>query len=366
MLRLALLALGAIGAACMIAVNVRYAMATSDTEIDATIAAIYMATITLVGLTFHAVALRTWRYSRLWSILIGLVAVAAMLASLSNSLGFMAVRGSKTTAEIEKTTTAIADARAELAALRARREGLPAMPPATEASVDAAREAVAAAVVQRGAECQRRGPLCRDREADERRAREALSTAETARAATVERETIDTHIAALTATIGKAGPVPTINAQGAALATLFGLPATWADTISTWQQALLVVLMELAVIVSLIAAELMGRISPQNAQSEALTVDLKSEQGEVEVGTAKDFAVANLWPQDNGSVTLTEAYRGYCQWCQSEGLHSMPALRFAQDFTAIVRGLGLTIQEKGETIEIVGARFAETRLLAAE
>jgi hypothetical protein len=31
-----------------------------------------------------------------------------------------------------------------------------------------------------------------------------------------------------------------------------------------------------------------------------------------------------------------------------------------------VRGLGLTIQEKGETIEIVGARFAETRLLAAE
>lgn len=43
MLRPALLGLGSIGAACVMAVNVRYAIATSDTQIDATIASIYMA-----------------------------------------------------------------------------------------------------------------------------------------------------------------------------------------------------------------------------------------------------------------------------------------------------------------------------------
>ena len=364
MLRLALLALGAIGAACVIAVNVRYAMATSATEIDATLAAIYMATITLVGLTFHAVALRTWRYSRLWSILIGVVAVGAMLASLSNSLGFMAVRGSKTTAEIEKTTTAVADARTELAALRARREALPAFTPTTVAQVEAAREFVETAVQQRDAECQQRGPLCRDREADERTAREKLLAVQAQRSTTITTEEIDARIEVAMLALGKQGPVRSVDAQGAALATLLGVPSSWAATISIWQQALLVILMELAVIASLIAAEVMKHSPSSIAPSKAPKVSLDPPEGEV--GTAKDFAVANLWPQDNGSVTLTEAYRGYCQWCESEGMCSMPALRFAQDFTDIVRGLGLTIQDKGDMIEITGARFAATRLIAAE
>jgi hypothetical protein len=364
MLRLALLSLGAIGAASVIAVNVRYAMATSDTEIDATIAAIYMATITLVGLTFHAVALRTWRYSRLWSILIGVVAVGAMLASLSNSLGFMAVRGSKTTAEIEKTTSAVADARTELAALRARREALPAFSPTTVAQVEAAQAVVETAAQQRGAECQQRGPLCRDREADERMTRERLLTVQAQRSTTVTAEEIDARIGEAMLALGKQGPVRSIDAQGVALATLLGVPPSWAATISIWQQALLVILMELAVIASLVAAEVMKRSHPPIAQVEALKEYL--EPTEADVGTAKDFAVANLWPQAHGSVTLAEAYRGYCQWCESEGVRSMPALRFAEDFAEIVRGLGLTIREKGDMIEIVGARFAETRLIAAE
>lgn len=364
MLRLALLGLGSIGAACVIAVNVRYAMATSDTQIDATIAAIYMATITLVGLTFHAVALRIWRYSRLWSVLIGVVAVGAMLASLSNSLGFMAVRGSKTTAAIEKTTTAIADARTELAALRTRRDALPAFTPTTAAQVEVARETVEAAAQQRGAECQQRGPRCRDREADERMTRDRLLTVQAQRAATVTAEVIDARIGAIMLALGKQGPLPSINVQGAALAALLGVPSSWAATLSIWQQALLVILMELAVIASLIAAEIMRRSGTPIKQSEALKVSLQPAAGEV--GTAKDFAVASLWPQDNGSVTLAEAYRAYCQWCMSERMGSMPALRFAQDFSEIVKGLGLTLREKGDMIEIVGARFAEPRLIAAE
>lgn len=364
MLRPALLGLGAVGAACVVVVNVRYAMATSDTQIDATIAAIYMATITLVGLTFHAVALCTWRHSRLWSTLIGLVAVGAMLASLSNSLGFMAVRGSKTIAEIEKTTTAVADARAELAALRARRQGLSAFTPTTAAQVEAAREVVEAAAQQRGAECQRRGPLCREREADERKAREVLLTVQAQRSATITAEEIDARIGETMLALGKQGPLPAINAQGAALATLLGVPLSWATTISTWQQALLVILMELAVIASLIAAEIMGRSRSPIAQSEALNVNLEPPAGEV--GTANAFAVATLWPQDNGTVTLAQAYRAYCQWCKGEGMCSMPALRFAQEFSEFVRDLGLTLRDDGDTIEIVGARFAETKLIAAE
>jgi hypothetical protein len=232
------------------------------------------------------------------------------------------------------------------------------------AQVEAAREVVETAAQQRGAECQQRGPLCRDREADERMAREKLLAIQAQRTATITAEEIDARMGEAMLAIGKQGPVRSVDAQGAALATLLGGPPSWAATISIWQQALLVILMELAVIVSLIAAEVMKRSHSPIAQSEALKVN--SEPPEGEVGTAKDFAVANLWPQDHGSVTLTEAYRSYCQWCEAEGVHSMPALRFAQDFTDIVRGLGLTIREKGDMIEIVGARFAETRLIAAE
>jgi hypothetical protein len=62
----------------------------------------------------------------------------------------------------------------ELTAARNSRDRLPDPTPATAAMVEASRLAVAAVEKSRADECEKRGPNCRDREADERKARAEL------------------------------------------------------------------------------------------------------------------------------------------------------------------------------------------------
>jgi hypothetical protein len=93
---------------------------------------------------------------------------------------------------------------------------LPQLPYTTAAMVAAARTAAETAKVSRADECRKRGNFCRDREADERAALAALSTAEANRANTVERERLEAELRTASAEKVALGPVPSVVDPGAA------------------------------------------------------------------------------------------------------------------------------------------------------
>jgi hypothetical protein len=79
--------------------------------------------------------------------------------------------------------------------LRAERDALPKYTPTTAESVKAADDVVNTAAAQVRAECNPRGPRCRDRGADERAARAALILAKTNKATTDKANELDAKIA---------------------------------------------------------------------------------------------------------------------------------------------------------------------------
>lgn len=153
-------------------------------------------------------------------------ALAAMLAVLA-SLGFAELNVSDTAAgraATLTTSTTLADQRA--------------------AAIDAAKLAGAAATKAREAECVRRGPLCREREADERAALGRLSAAIAAQIPTP-------------ATIADADPQVTAAIR---LATWAGLPIREADVVNL-RLALMAMLPNIA---GLLLAFAVGLVSPRS------------------------------------------------------------------------------------------------------
>jgi hypothetical protein len=132
---------------------------------------------------------------------------------------------------------------------------MPAFSPATADTVKAAREAVAAAERTRAAECVKRGPLCRQREADEAAARAALSKATADKAARDRAAKLDTDAATVRARLATASPVASAADPGAAalsnyLAT-FGLSLP-AGVVSEWMVLIGVVALELGSALSVV------------------------------------------------------------------------------------------------------------------
>lgn len=112
-----------------------------------------------------------------------------------------------------------------LVRLQADRTKLPDFVPTTQDVVDAAKSSVDGAIAQTAAECDKRGPNCRNREADERTARAALGVAQANKAATDVAVALDIKIAAAEAalaTVDNAAIAKDADPQIASIAKLTG------------------------------------------------------------------------------------------------------------------------------------------------
>jgi hypothetical protein len=98
---------------------------------------------------------------------IGIIAAAALIVTFTNSLGAIAGCADMTQAQRTRAKDDTATDRAELARLTRERATFASFTPATDEDVNAAREAVALADQVRVAECEKRGPKCRERETEE-------------------------------------------------------------------------------------------------------------------------------------------------------------------------------------------------------
>jgi hypothetical protein len=208
---------GAVCAVVVIVLVARFGYRTADNAIDGIITAVLFGIIATGGLGGHAVAVRLWRVSRPWSIIIGLVSAAALVVNLSNLLGAVAGRGEQTLAQRTKAQDAARDARAELTRLSEERAALPTFTPTTEAGVKAAQAAVDTAEQVRTAECDKRGPLCRGRESEEQARRSELAAAIANKGLTDRAAQLDAELARMRDSLAKAEPVQAVGGPGAAL-----------------------------------------------------------------------------------------------------------------------------------------------------
>jgi hypothetical protein len=358
---------GLVAGAVVVAMTARYGYVGSDTPADGAIAAFFFAVIAVGGIAGPAVAVHMFRaatgWARIWSVLAGLVAVVALVANLSNSLGALAGRADKTIAERTKAADNRKDDRAELARVTAERQALPAFTPATAETVAAAKRAADTATTNRAAECEKRGPNCRAREIDEQAAADKLATATTNKAATDRAAKLDADAAAIRRRLDAAPAVASVNPLAETLGRMFAMPA---ETAATAQQVVMVVVVELLIAFALVAWELLARpaaaspaavtregrvMAPEN---ESARHDATPAAGNVvaldsarPMGDPAEFAVACLEPTHGASVALDDLHRPYSAWCRDAGKRALARDEFALEFERLLSFAGMSTARRG-------------------
>jgi hypothetical protein len=332
----------------------RYGFTGSDTALDGMIAAFFFATIAIGGIAGPAVAVHLFRSARglgrLWGITAGLVAAVAMVANLSNSLGAIAGRADKTTAERIKATDGRRNDQAELARITRERGEMPAFTTATAETVSAAREAVAAAERTRKAECgngdpSQRGKFCRAREDDEAKAHDALTKAIANKAATDRATALDASAEAVRRRLEAAPAVAKVNPTAETLGRVFSLPAELA---ATWQQVATVVVVELLIAFALVAWEMLARTpgTPPGPGGAA-----GANMIPFAAGDPAKFALARLAHSPGRTVAVTDLHEHYAEWCLRHGLRALARSDFEKQFLALASFAGVKRRQvKGRTV----------------
>ena len=326
---------GLICGAAVIAIVARYGYTSASSDVDGMITATLFGIIAAGALGGQAVAVRIWRHSVAWSLIIGLVSMLALVVNLTNSLGYIATFGEGKEAARVKVREELRRDKAALARLIKQRERMPAFTPASESSVAAARDAVAAAQAVREAECKRRGRNCRAREQDERVARDRLVKVENSLALAQQAVAIDQKIEGLRARVSKVAPVMQDNPQATALGLIFGLPVA---TVATYQKLALAAVVELLIVASLVAFELIGNETRLAAAQVRRKAAAQASPGRapqaspaVVVGDVAAFVDECLHPAEDKQETFAALYQSYVAWCGQER-QAVPRQKFDEWF----------------------------------
>ncbi len=360
-MRLVCLVFGILGAAMVIGIVARYGYLSSSTHMDGLISAGLTGLIAAGALGGHAIAVHIWRGSKVGGLVIFLIATAALLVNLSNSLGFIAGRSDAREAERTHILDKARRDNAALDRLIAEREQLPPYTPVTVASVAAAKVAVEVAREVRLAECKSRGRRCRQREADEGTARNKVVTLETDLGLTTRAAVLDHKIDALRKNFDKAAHVSKVDAQVAALQNIFKLPEA---TVASYHKLIMAAVAELLIVGAFLAVGLWPtgtthqtfynqRTSPPaRVSSEAPKLMQADSEGELanssmelltrpEVhGEIPEFTNACLEKTTEGQAVVKELYAPYEAWCAKERVCAFAREEFEGRFLAMIEQAG--------------------------
>ena len=383
----------------VIAIAARYGFKTSDNDFDGYIWAFTYGSVTLGGLFGHSLAVRVWRHNGRIGAVVMAVSAVALVISLSNSLGAMAGRGNEQQAERMRTADSVRDLRRGLERAEIERKELK-FEAADEAAVNAARAKATAASAAKEAECQYRAQRCRDKETAEAAALAALETATKNRAATDRAAKLDSDIAAFRDKIEKAGPVLEANSQGNALARLFNLPDTKAATLSTYQNLAMAIVIELLIVMSLVASEVLEHhearapeVRPAVATEQAATplaspVDAASVMTPLAYDEApKAFPpprrprlissqaspvgsvpviLADILEPGRGKVEIADLFAAYVEACGVCGKRPIPAEEFPAEIAQLCKTLGITIEGGASGVFLLKVKIRPVRGLKVE
>jgi hypothetical protein len=394
-------AFGVVCGAVVVAIAARYGFKTSDNDFDGYIWAFTYGAVTTGGLFGHAVALRVWRHDKWTGLAAGVISALALVISLSNSLGAMAGRGNEQQATRIQVAETVRDLRRGLESAASERRGLK-FEPVDEAAVNAAKAKAAAASAAKEAECKWRSGRCRDKETTEAATLAALETATKNKAATDRAAKLDADIAAFREKIEKAGPVLEANSQGNALARLFNLPEAKAATLSTYQNLAMALVIELLIVMSMVASEVLehhetkaptpapNAVSGRRIEPEAITAaeavrapEKATEAAPVAEALSYDeepkafpapprprlissqaspvgsvpVILAEIMEPGRGKIGLLELFSAYAEACRGKGNEPVSASEFSHTVAALCERLGIQIEDDDDGVFLMGVKL---------
>jgi hypothetical protein len=383
---------GIFGMVCggiVVATVARYGFKTTDNGLDGIITALFFGIIAVGGLFGHARAVRLWRAHKVAAVFVGVVSAIAFVINISNSVGFIAARGDKQQADRAKTIETAKANRAELARKEAERASIGAFVATDAATVRAAERAADTATNIRAAECGKRGPLCRQREAEETQKAAELATATANKGTTERADDIDYEIKRLKKALEAADPVVSANPFHAMLGRLFKLPEDRAELAATWQQFAVAAIVEALIVAALISAEL----SPCPAPAQTLAAKPEPKVVEVvipepvaaaepvqiapsakkrprlvtsDVGSVPAIMADLMEPTEGQRVEIEDSYRAYAAECRATGKRPVQPVEFIEPMETFCRECGIETATRGRKIYLLNVQLiSETRRLTA-
>lgn len=355
--------------------------------------AFLFAVIAAGGLFGHAVSVRIWPINRFWSTCTGVACGAALVINLSNSLGALAGRNSRSAAESASKASVIKEDRTELARLQKVFEKLGPYVVTDKAAVDAAQRAADATTTAKERECgngdpKQRGRFCRDKEDAERLAADALAKATAARALTDRALKLEADMRPIRERLRTAGPVVEANVQGTAIAKLFRLPDAEAEFAATVQQFALAGVVEALIVLSMVSFELLGRNQRHPApaselrrpvrllqwwhsrsakadtptivpdkQSAPQALKLVAVRSERAVGSIPKILTAALEPATGQRVEMAEVYHRYKLDCAMESIVAVSPEQFADPLKRFCKGAGIRTKVEGDHVYLLNVQL---------
>jgi hypothetical protein len=349
-----------------ICLTARYGYKSADTVIDGVISAVVFGSIALCAFLFDAAAVRLWFMRHyVGSALIGFIAAAALVVTFSNSLGSIVSRTDAVLAQRQGVAESRADNRRELLRLEKALADLGKFTPADGEAVKAAKRAADTAASNKIAECDKRGPNCRQRESDEAAAATNLATVTAAKTATERARQLEADIAAVKAKLAQPinTEVGTVNPLGTALANLIGSAA---DVLTSWQQAIVALVFELCLVGVMVIYELLGHSKqPANehkttdvkdtavatastarpaSKAPSKTIAQKPASQKAVMGSVSRFISENVSTAKDARMDMRDLIRGYRDWCATEGLRAIDLSKALDEVEALCSQIGIKIE----------------------
>jgi hypothetical protein len=343
-----------------------YAFATSD---DGYSAAFQLGLIAATAYAAPALALAVAGNGRkIAAVLLGFLALGAIVANWSQTLDALANRGAGKEAETVKLSATVKSDRARLERVERERASLPNVS-ATDEAVKAAQAAVFAAERAQRAECDKRGRLCREREGEEAAKRDALSKVLADKAIADKAAKLDREIADLSSRLAKAPPVKESSA-GKTLGSLLSLSAVSA---ATFQQQFFSAIVELAIAAALALPELLRPrhqpaakreekpgatyVAPEEETaptvSEPVTPRLMSDQNVVKVLSGI------VLPADRRRrVEIADVFTAYMSACKKQGVEAAGVEEFGAQAKAFTEAADIRILASGGRVYWCGVQLA--------
>ncbi len=358
-------AMGVVGLAAgaiVVALIVHYGYVTSAAPKDGALTALTLAAIAVAGLLGPAVALRLWasssRLAKIGPPLLGVLALAALLATFGNSLGAVA-----SYAERARLAEARRSDEAALASLSAERAALH-FAATTDAAVAAARTALVAADAARRSECTGgRGRHCEELAADLIAKRDAYAAIIKERATTERADKLDREAATIRARLDAAPAKPT-QPRASAFDLIFKLSA--ADPVAQRKAAALAAV-ELLIVLSLFAWEWM-RLRPSTTKviHEAIRgIPVSKKAARREPAASGDLAifVQDCMRRSGGdTVELRMLYTRFLEWCDERQLSPLPPKRFSEACVARCAEAQIDVRCEGSNVIFLDVSLAPADL----
>jgi hypothetical protein len=284
-------------------------------------------------------------------------------ATLWSGLGTNATRSAALSAERAKATTSIQADRAELARLTSER-GAMVFTPASEASVEAARAAVTAAEQVRIAECDQRGPHCRQRETEEADKRGALAAALTNKALTDKATKLESDAAAIRARLHHTAPAIEADPQASAFSQLTNIAADKAAALyAFWISLAFEIGAMLAMLIAysntVPVAEPAARTMviagvPLAASKNVVPMVPRQPKPAMIIGRHMLKRLARV---DGEEVPLAAIYSDLCRWCAEQSIAPPSVAEFGQETRELFARHDIQTRTEGKVIVVVGMKL---------